>query len=98
MAFPRFLFRGIARNRRFGGPREVVARGGMTVEDIEKLKRLLPHWREHNADHGRSYAEWAGRARRAGSEDVAKVLERIARASDDLDGLFREAEARLGTD
>ncbi len=52
-----------------------------TTTDLEKLRVLLPHWIEHNAEHAAGFLEWAERARAAGQEEVA---EEIALAAKEL--------------
>lgn len=32
------------------------------MNEIAKLRVLLPHWIEHNGDHAREFRQWAGRA------------------------------------
>ena len=29
------------------------------MNDLEKLRVILPHWIEHNIGHGREFANWA---------------------------------------
>jgi len=43
--------------------------------DIEKLQMLLAHWLQHNEDHAREYAKWAGVARQAGNVAAAEYIE-----------------------
>jgi SAM-dependent methyltransferase len=45
------------------------------VNDVEKLRHLLPHWLEHNAEHAAEFRTWAERARSAGEEHLAGCLE-----------------------
>jgi hypothetical protein len=48
------------------------------MDDLEKLRVLIPHWIEHNGEHAGEYREWASRAGAAGSEilEAARVVER----------------------
>jgi hypothetical protein len=39
------------------------------VTDLEKLRVLLPHWIEHNAEHAAEFRQWA---ERAGADDSAR--------------------------
>ncbi|MGA9347604.1 MAG: hypothetical protein WBW48_02205 [Anaerolineae bacterium] len=52
-----------------------------TTTDLEKLRVLLPHWIEHNAEHAAGFQEWAEKARAVGQEEVA---EEIALAAKEL--------------
>ncbi|MFW6011409.1 MAG: hypothetical protein ACOC8Q_02755 [Desulfosalsimonas sp.] len=47
----------------------------------EKLKKMVSHWLKHNADHAETYRKWAQRAREAGMDDVARILESVAEES-----------------
>ena len=52
------------------------------ITDLEKLRVLLPHWIEHNAEHAAEFRQWAERAGEA-SEDIqaaAKARERANQA------------------
>ncbi len=60
-----------------------------------KLKILIEHWQEHNAEHARTYLEWAGKAGAEGRTELAETLSEIARESGRLDELFRKAASQL---
>jgi hypothetical protein len=55
---------------------------GATLNDLAKLRILLPHWIEHNDEHAESFQEWAERARKLGQEETARwikeAVERMA--------------------
>jgi hypothetical protein len=57
---------------------------------LAKLRILLPHWIEHNAEHAESFLVWAERARAAGDDHLAIHIEEAARkteaANRDLEG------------
>jgi hypothetical protein len=61
------------------------AQAQATLQD--KLRVLLPHWIEHNAEHAAEFRNWAEKARAAGQEEVA---EEIALAAKEL-GWVNEA-------
>jgi len=65
------------------------------MEDMDKLRHLLGHWIEHNDGHLETYREWASKAREAGRNDVADVLEEIARETEALGDLFSKAEGLM---
>lgn len=48
------------------------------MTDIEKLRQLLPHWLEHNAEHANEFLKWASRARSTGKERLAHHIESAA--------------------
>lgn len=66
------------------------------MDDGEKLRILLPHWIEHNRDHGREFAKWASIARSAGQVETAELLERAAASLREADAALREALSRTG--
>ena len=45
--------------------------------DLEKLRVLLPHWIEHNAEHAGEFRTWAERGREAEEQilEAARHLE-----------------------
>lgn len=62
-----------------------------TLDD--KLRVLLPHWVEHNAEHAADFREWAEKAHQAGLQGVAEEIELAAKQL----GWVNEAlEAALG--
>lgn len=66
------------------------------MDDMDKLRVLLPHWIEHNREHGREFAKWAGPARAAGHSDIAELLGRAAASLLAADAALREALHRSG--
>jgi len=66
------------------------------MNDIDKLRVLLPHWIEHNREHGREYAKWAGLARFAGHADIAELLGRAEASLREADAALREALHKSG--
>ena len=61
------------------------------MDDLEKLKKLLPHWMKHNDEHVKIYKDWAEKMTSLGKEELAEVLEVIHQESQKLRGLFEEA-------
>jgi len=61
------------------------------MDDLEKLKKLLPHWMKHNDEHARTYKDWAEKMASLGKEELAEVLEVIYQESQKLRGLSEEA-------
>lgn len=41
------------------------------MNEIEKLRVLLPHWIEHNEEHVAEFRQWAKRADEAGADIIA---------------------------
>ena len=71
---------------------------GAREELLAKLRVLLPHWIEHNAEHAASFRTWAERAEAAGDRHLAAhievVAQKIADANRDLEGLIEHVGAR----
>jgi len=63
------------------------------VDDVEKLRILLPHWMEHNAEHADEFRTWAERARAAGedrlAEHITAAAEKMEAAKEDLKTALR---------
>lgn len=49
------------------------------MTDLEKLRALLPHWIEHNAEHAAEFHDWAEKARAAGSKEAAEEIDTAAK-------------------
>jgi hypothetical protein len=50
-----------------------------TATDEDKLRVLLPHWIEHNAEHAAEFHNWAEKARAAGQEEAAGEIDTAAK-------------------
>lgn len=48
------------------------------MNDLEKLRILLPHWTEHNAEHADELHTWAERMQVAGDAGAAQRLSAAA--------------------
>ena len=62
------------------------------MDDLEKLKTLLPHWMKHNDEHAKTYKNWAEKMSSLGKKELSEVLEVIHQESEILRGLFQEAQ------
>jgi len=60
--------------------------------DEDRLRVLLPHWIEHNAEHAAEFRQWAERAREAGLDEVG---DEIALAAKQLDWVNEALTAAL---
>ena len=61
----------------------------------QKLLKLLDHWVKHNTDHAVTYRNWAEKAKANGMSEVARLLEDAAKASLQVNDLFRQASDRV---
>lgn len=66
------------------------------LTDIEKLRHLLPHWREHNADHAEEFRSWAEKARAFGADEAAAAIEAAAADMISANERLQEALQALG--
>ena len=62
------------------------------MDDVEKLKTLLPHWMKHNDEHAKTYKDWAEKMSSLGKKELSEVLEVIHQESEILRGHFQEAQ------
>ena len=63
---------------------------------IEKLRILLPHWVEHNRNHGTEFMQWADGARKEGHVEAAELIAQAASVIKKADVLLEEALEKLG--
>jgi hypothetical protein len=49
--------------------------GKAELDDLIKLRVLLPHWIEHNEEHADSFRQWVARAREMGQDEAARRIE-----------------------
>jgi len=66
------------------------------MNDIEKVRALLPHWVEHNEEHAVEFLRWAGKASQAGHEEAAQFIRRAAEEMRQADEMLRLALEGLG--
>ncbi len=66
-----------------------------SISDQDKLRALLPHWIEHNAEHGAEFRNWADRARAAGLNEVAEELDMAAKQLSWVNGALSDALHKL---
>ena len=62
-----------------------------TMTEKDKLRALLPHWIEHNAEHAADFSLWAGRAGEAGTD-----IEAAAAQMEAVNDALAAALAKLG--
>lgn len=66
------------------------------MEEMEKLKVLLPHWIEHNRGHAQECSKWSVVARKAGHEMVAAHIEAAISALNEASELLDKALMAAG--
>lgn len=65
------------------------------MDEIEKLKKLIPHWIEHNDEHAENYKVWAEKVSSIGMKGLSEVLLKLHNETKKLKGLFEEAKKIL---
>jgi len=64
-----------------------------TMTDQDKLRLLLPHWIEHNAEHAAEFRRWAGLA---GEQSAAADIEAAAARMEAANEALAAALDKLG--
>jgi len=64
------------------------------MNELDKLRVLLPHWIAHNHEHAADYVRWADVAQAAGHDDAAgrirAAIEHVEHANEALQGALDE--------
>lgn len=66
------------------------------MNDLEKLRVILPHWIEHNAGHGKEFANWADTLSSAGEKEIAELLKQAEAFLQSADSVLKEALEKAG--
>lgn len=66
------------------------------MNDLDKLRVMLPHWIEHNSGHGGEFLQWAGTMEAAGKPDIAELLKRAAASLRNAEAALRDALGKAG--
>jgi hypothetical protein len=66
------------------------------INDLDKVRALLPHWIEHNAEHAAEFRDWAERVRAMGEEEVAEEIALAAKQLGWVNEALVTAQERLG--
>jgi len=67
-----------------------------TGTDQDKLRVLLAHWIEHNAEHAAEFRTWAEKARAIGQEEVAEEIDLAAKQMGWVNEALSAALDKLG--
>ncbi len=65
------------------------------MNDIEKLRVMLPHWIEHNLGHAAEFSQWADKLAPDTSE-VAALLHKAVSSLREAQAALEEALAKAG--
>ena len=66
------------------------------MNNVEKLRVLLPHWIEHNSEHAAEFREWAERARQSEHRDAAWDVRVAAENLEAANDVLEAALEKLG--
>ncbi len=69
------------------------------MNDIEKLRVLLPHWITHNREHGGEFGSWSEKVRGAGAshaDEIAAQLDKAVTACDEVTQALEKAMELAG--
>ncbi len=73
-----------------------MSRSEADMNELEKLRVVLPHWVEHNIGHGREFEKWAETLSAEGEEEIAVLLRNAHSSLRDADAALREALLKAG--
>lgn len=65
------------------------------MNELDKLKHLLHHWKEHNDEHAETYRQWAEKASSLGNKELSKLLDKLYNETKNMNGLFEEAMEKI---
>jgi len=65
------------------------------MEKVERLKKKLEHWAEHNKEHAESFRKAAREAEEIGLVDVSRLLKEAAKSMDESSALLEAARDEL---
>jgi len=66
------------------------------MNDLDKLRVMLPHWIDHNSGHGREYALWAQHMDSCGRDEIAELLRGAEKSLQEADTALQEALRKAG--
>lgn len=61
------------------------------MDDLQRLKHLLHHWKGHNDEHAETYRQWAEKASTLGRDELSKTLRNLYYETKKLNMLFEDA-------
>lgn len=65
------------------------------MEKVERLKKKLEHWAEHNKEHAESFWKAAREAEEVGLVDVSRRLKEAAKSMEEASALLKDAMKKL---
>jgi len=65
------------------------------MEKVERLKKKLEHWAEHNKEHAESFRKAAREAEEIGLVDVSRNLKEAGKSMEEASALLEAARDEL---
>jgi hypothetical protein len=66
------------------------------MNELDKLRVMLPHWIEHNSGHGREFAQWSQLLISGGRNEIAELLKKAEASLKEADAALKEALQKAG--
>ncbi len=65
------------------------------MNDLDKLRVLLPHWITHNREHGGEFGLWSEKISNSGVESAEEITAQLARAVSACEEVTRALEKAM---
>jgi hypothetical protein len=69
---------------------------GGFLDQLEKLKRMLSYWEEHNNEHAKIYMEWAAKISSLGNKELSRTLINLYKEQKGLNRRIKKAKQMIG--
>ena len=66
------------------------------MNELDKIKVMLPHWIGHNQGHGEEFKKWATNLQSAGETEISALLMKAAAALTEAQRHLEQALAKAG--
>ena len=66
------------------------------MNEIEKLRVILPHWIEHNKNHEKEFNKWMAIINKGNETDIAALLNRAVSSLQDIDTVLSLIADKIG--
>ena len=66
------------------------------MNELDKLRVILPHWIEHNIGHGEEFSKWADTLSEEGEQEISDLLKKAKAFLLEADSVLKEALEKAG--
>jgi hypothetical protein len=66
------------------------------MNDMEKLRVILPHWIEHNKNHEKEFNKWLAIISSGNETEVAALLKKAVSSLQDIDTVLSQISDKIG--